>query len=173
MTPRHSSRLVPVRCWRHCRQHPGYGSSEWSPAWEGRTVASAGMSPLSFRTSAEQENDFLSPNNRRTSEPQEKLPESRRRARNLEFPPLTRTRLTVTFEDSLVMAGWRPSSNLHNGVASIEDKEAIYFATKVILVLMAMLARKEAWTHFLFFLHLFCLPPVRRLLWRESREIPA
>lgn len=50
-----------------------------------------------------------------TSEPHEKLPESRRRALNLKLPPLTRTRLTVTLLDSFVMAGWRPSSYLHGG----------------------------------------------------------
>lgn len=52
----------------------------------------------------------------RTSEPQEKLPWSRRSARNLELPPRTRTRRTHTLDDSLVMAGWRPSSYLqHSG----------------------------------------------------------
>ena len=40
-----------------------------------------------------------------TSEPQEKLPESSLNALNLKLPPLTRTRLTVTFEDSLVLPG--------------------------------------------------------------------
>ncbi len=33
--------------------------------------------------------------------------------------------------------------------------------------------RLAAATHFLFLRHLFCLPPVRRRLWRLSREIPA
>jgi len=40
-----------------------------------------------------------------TSEPQEKLPESSLNALNLKLPPLTRTRLTVTFEDNLVLPG--------------------------------------------------------------------
>ena len=47
-----------------------------------------------------------------TSEPQEKLPVSRRSALNLKFPPRQRTRRTVTLDDSFVLAGWRPSSNL-------------------------------------------------------------
>jgi hypothetical protein len=50
-----------------------------------------------------------------TSEPHEKLPASRRSARNLKAPPRTRTRRTVTLDDSLVMAGWRPSSYLGGG----------------------------------------------------------
>lgn len=40
-----------------------------------------------------------------TSEPQEKLPESSLKALNLKLPPRTRTRLTVTFEESLVLPG--------------------------------------------------------------------
>lgn len=40
-----------------------------------------------------------------TSEPQEKLPASSRKARNLKFPPRTRTLLTVTLDDSFVFAG--------------------------------------------------------------------
>lgn len=48
-----------------------------------------------------------------TSEPQEKLPESSLRALNLKLPPLTRTRRTVTFEDNLVLPGWRPNSYLN------------------------------------------------------------
>lgn len=54
----------------------------------------------------------------RTSEPHEKLPWSRRSARNLELPPRTRTRRTHTLEDSLVMAGWRPSSYLRAAAAA-------------------------------------------------------
>ena len=57
---------------------------------------------------------------RLTSEPHEKLPESRRRALNLKLPPLTRTRLTVTLLDSFVMAGWRPSSYLHGAASSAQ-----------------------------------------------------
>lgn len=46
------------------------------------------------------------------SEPQAKLPVSRRRARYLTLPPRVRTEWTRFDESSLVMAGWRPSSNL-------------------------------------------------------------
>ena len=48
----------------------------------------------------------------RASEPHEKLPASRRSARNLWLPPRQRTFRTVTLDDSLVLAGCRPSSNL-------------------------------------------------------------
>jgi hypothetical protein len=44
------------------------------------------------------------------SEPQAKLPESRRRARYLRLPPRTRTEC-MRFTPSLVLAAWRPSSN--------------------------------------------------------------
>ena len=47
-----------------------------------------------------------------TSEPQEKLPASRRKALNFLFPPRHRTILTAVFADSLVLAGTRPSSYL-------------------------------------------------------------
>ena len=41
-----------------------------------------------------------------TSDPHEKLPESKRRALNLKFPPLTRTRRTVlTLDVSFVLEG--------------------------------------------------------------------
>ena len=46
------------------------------------------------------------------SEPHAKLPWSRRSARTLKLPPRPRTRRTVTAEESLVLAGWRPSSYL-------------------------------------------------------------
>ena len=46
------------------------------------------------------------------SEPQEKLPWSRRRARNLVLPPRARTVRTQVFDDSLVLAAGRPSSYL-------------------------------------------------------------
>jgi hypothetical protein len=52
-----------------------------------------------------------------TSEPQEKLPASRRRALNLVLPPRTRTFLTATLLDSLVLADWRPSSYLRAGAS--------------------------------------------------------
>lgn len=46
------------------------------------------------------------------SEPQEKFPVSRRSARNFLAPPRQRTVRTATLEESLVLAGWRPSSYL-------------------------------------------------------------
>lgn len=46
------------------------------------------------------------------SEPQEKLPLSRRSARNLKLPPRTRTRRTDTLVDSFVLAACRPISYL-------------------------------------------------------------
>ena len=54
------------------------------------------------------------------SEPHAKLPWSRRSARNLKLPPRTRTRRTVTAEESLVLAGWRPSSYLERSEGGSE-----------------------------------------------------
>lgn len=42
--------------------------------------------------------------------PHAKLPESRRRARYFRLPPRTRT-VWIRLGPSLVLAGWRPSSN--------------------------------------------------------------
>jgi hypothetical protein len=47
--------------------------------------------------------------------PHEKLPVSSRSARNLKFPPRTRTRRTDTLLDSFVFAAWRPISYLQRG----------------------------------------------------------
>lgn len=59
--------------------------------------------PISNVLSRQQEWDVLQ--RVVTSEPQEKLPESNLSALNLKLPPLTRTRLTVTLEDNLVLPG--------------------------------------------------------------------
>ena len=145
------------------------------------------------------------------SEPQEKLPVSRRSARNFLLPPRQRTTRTSGWEESLVFAGWRPSSYLEErrGKGSV----SVLRTSRTGGCARGAERGREAWasgrsrranparrprvtlknsdapettpgawvrarcglgmcTHFLFLRQGFCLPPVARRLWSESREIP-
>ena len=115
----------------------------------------------------------------RTSVPQEKLPASRRKARNLVLPPRTRTFLTATLLDSLVMAGWRPSSYLQGTeqprmcisphAACMQQVHTQVCTSR--LVCKRRLPLRIA--YFFFLRQCFFLPPVALRLCRESRLMPA
>ena len=108
-----------------------------------------------------------------TSEPHEKLPVSSLSALNLKLPPLTRTRRTVTLEDNLVLPGWRPNSYLQSCNHTWTVINNLQLLTSLSCCVVYTAIKPDDPTHFLFFLHLFCLPPVSLRLCRESREIPA
>jgi hypothetical protein len=180
---------APARCWRRCTRRPGCASSGWSPAqWHGgrgvhqppadvlwhagvcRTVHGTEdnsdtllRQPLcmAMRTAPR---PLCSSSPRRTSEPQEKLPVSRRSARNLKLPPRQRTRRTVTLDDSFVLAGCRPSSNLQAQGSCSGAPSTLPGHWQPLCASKLVLCGKRAATHFRFFRHFFCLPPVSRLL---------
>ena len=93
-----------------CKQHPEYVFSWLLPAHQYLTSVSIFRACLQEQAFAGKAPKLWSW--RFTSEPHEKLPESSLSALNLKLPPLTRTRRTVTFEDNLVLPGWRPNSYL-------------------------------------------------------------
>ena len=97
-----------------CSRRSGY-SQQPAPAPPLQLPAASMSSSSAVRCPTPHTHPAETPPLKRTSEPQEKLPWSRRSARNLLLPPRTRTRRTHTLEDSLVIAAWRPSSNLQSG----------------------------------------------------------
>ena len=99
-----------------------------------------------------------------TSDPQEKLPESSRKALNLRLPPRTRTGRVVTLVvDSLVLAGCLPISYLEFRSFSATTLCTIRTCSKAAPI-KRDLSCCAAYAHFLFLRHLGCFPPVRRRL---------